>query len=414
MTYQSEVAVLNILMHNPEVSVDILPEYFSSTAHINLFKIIEEITHNGKEVEPSLIKLLAKNKNLDIGGEDYVDVIYTNSFSPSNLEDYITEIEEEYKKRKLYNIITYVRDGIHDGLPVDKIIDIVENDISSLRISSVTETEFLYSDADEFLLEIIEESKSGKLPGFSTGFSKIDAITSGIRPGNLWIIAGRPGQGKSAWMSNSARNTEYNKVIFSLEMSKREYLEREFSIGSGIPLLNIRARALSNREINKLQETAEVFKKRNDIIINTSTNGIISLEKSIRKYVRDNNVKIVYIDYIQLLVDRNMDATHALGRASRKLKQLARELGIGIVVLSQLHRGVESREDKRPILSDLRQSGNLEEDADLVAFLYRDEYYNQHTKDKGVMEFIIRKHRNGPIGTIFLKFNKDTTEITEE
>lgn len=414
MSYQAEIAVLSIFLKHPEEFITLPVDYFTTEVHRNIYKILEQITSEGKVIEPQIVRLYAEKQNKNIGGNDYLDTILSTPAFVDNLKDYIINLEQDYKIVKLHQLANDIKEALNSNLPPEKVEEAITERIERLKSSSIISSgEPLYSGIDDFINEIIKDAESGELPGYSTGFSSIDLITSGIRPGNLWIVAGRPGSGKSAWMTNSARLSPHNTVIFSLEMSKPEYLERELSIESGVPLLDIRVRALKQKDIKKLKEAVDRIKQRTDVILDVENDTLLSIEKAIRKYVNENDVKIVYIDYVQLLANRSMEAVHELGRISRKLKRLARSLCIGIILLSQLSRGVEAREDKRPILSDLRQSGNLEEDADLVAFLYRDEYYNQNTKHPGVMEFIIRKHRNGPVGTLYFKFDKDTTRIEE-
>jgi len=412
--HESEIAVLSILLKNQDLFYDFPEDLFSSEVNRNIYRIMKFIREDGKDIDPYLIKLIAKENNLNIGGDEYIDVLLSSQYSSRNFEDYIHDLERNYKKRKLFDLSLYIRDALIDDTSEDNVSDIIISEIEKLRSIGKVNIESLSDSSLDLFEKIAYEVENGILPGFSSGFQKIDAITSGIRPGNLWVIAGRPGMGKSSWLISSARNTDYNKIIFSLEMSKEEFLEREFSIGSGVPLIKIRSRSLSKKELDLVKDAATNFKNRDDIFLTTKVFGLSALEREIRSVVKHNDVKVVYIDYVQLLAERNNESTHEIGRISRKLKLLARELGIGIILLSQLNRNVELRDNKRPILSDLRQSGNLEEDADIVGFLYRDEYYDKNSKDKDVVEFIIAKQRNGPVGTLFLKMNKSTTEIYEE
>lgn len=221
----------------------------------------------------------------------------------------------------------------------------------------------------------------------------------------------------SASLVNMAMSiAENNKptLVFSLEMNKESLVERMLAIKTGIPITDIRLGLLNQAQLNKITEAIKELK---DLPIYIDSNFNASIEyilQTIRRYKKLYNVKVVFIDYVQLLAEREADQTAELGRISRGLKLLGNELNITVVLFSQLSRSVEERDDKRPILKDLRQSGNLEEDADIVIFLYRDEYYNRDTKSKGVVEWIIRKHRQGAIGSLFFDFEADTNKIKEQ
>jgi Replicative DNA helicase len=239
-------------------------------------------------------------------------------------------------------------------------------------------------------------------------------VVGGVAKGDLWIIGARPSMGKTALMCNSALQTarKGTKVLLlSLEMSRQAIIERMLAIETGIPVFNLRLGILDQKDVDKITATVNEIKNL-PIFINTKFVPDLSyVESIIRNKKSSENIDIVYLDYIQLLTARDEDSTQELGRISQKLKMLARDLDIGVCILSQLSRDLEKRPSKRPVMSDLRQSGYLEEDADLVAFLYRDEVYNPNTEFKNVMEFIIRKQRNGSIGTIPLTFESETNKI---
>jgi len=237
------------------------------------------------------------------------------------------------------------------------------------------------------------------------------------------IIAGRPGMGKTAVMCNSAvevakslqqEGKGQSVQIFSLEMNKIGLTERMVSMESGVPLADIRLGTISN---DQLQKVAETIKKLKDLPLYIDTNFDTDdqyFASMVRKYNKTKGTRIVFFDYIQLASERDANQTAEIGRFTRMGKILANELGITTILFSQLNRAVELREDKRPVLSDLRQSGNIEEDADLVMFLYRDDYYNQKSLNKGEMEHIIRKHRNGPTGSLWYNFGLDTLKVSKK
>jgi replicative DNA helicase len=223
--------------------------------------------------------------------------------------------------------------------------------------------------------------------------------------------------GKSAYMCNLALKTAKegkSVVIFSLEMTKEEVIERMISIESGVPISDLRFGFLNSAAIEKVHTTIDFLKTLNISIESSFISGIEYIVSTCKKLKRSKGLDVVFIDYVQLLAERNSESTHELGRISRLAKLEAKLMKVTFVILSQLNRGVELREDKRPNLADLRQSGNLEEDADIVILLYRDEYYEKNSKLKGLLEVIIRKNRDGYIGTLMNEFTGETNIIKEK
>jgi replicative DNA helicase len=237
--------------------------------------------------------------------------------------------------------------------------------------------------------------------------------------GKLWIIAGRPSMGKSASICNmmlSAAKSANGNLIFSYEMSKFDLIERFLGIETGINISDIHLGLLDQPKLDFIKNKIHEIKSL-PIYVDTYFSGNIGyVTSTIRRYKKLKDIKLVFLDYVQLMVDRGDNATHELGQISRELKLLANDLEIGIVLLSQLNRNVELREDKRPILADLRQSGNLEEDADIVAMLYRDDvYYKDKSKYPGTLDFILRKNRQtGMLGSVQLNFEDVTNRISDK
>jgi replicative DNA helicase len=265
---------------------------------------------------------------------------------------------------------------------------------------------------------IISRNDAPGIPGISTGLRGLDRVTAGKMGGDFWLIAGRPGMGKTALMCNMLlSDAKQNKkgIMFSLEMNKQLLVERMLSITTGIPLYpNIRMGDLNEVELGTIKESLNLFQT---YPLYLDTNFIASLEyleTMIRKYKHLKDIDIVYVDYIQLLAERESDQTHAIGRISRKCKLLAEELDITVVAASQLNRTLEGRQNKRPILPDLRQSGNLEEDGDIIVGLYRDKKYNLKTPDPNLMEAIVLKQRNGPTKTVYLDFKEETNKVKDK
>ena len=250
---------------------------------------------------------------------------------------------------------------------------------------------------------------NGTVTGIPTGFLDLDYRTAGLQPSDLILIAARPSMGKTALMLNLARNVAFKKnltmAIFSLEMSKEQLVNRMFSMESNVDGQKIRTGQMNDQEWEQLIESAGVIGRSSLIIDDTPGISIAELRSKCRKYKLEHGLSVVMIDYLQLMTGTGKASDsrqQEISDISRSLKSLARELSVPVIALSQLSRAVEQRPDHRPMLSDLRESGAIEQDADVVMFIYRDEYYNHDSEKKGITELIIAKQRNGPIGTVEL------------
>lgn len=269
-------------------------------------------------------------------------------------------------------------------------------------------------------MENIERAShnKGNVTGVATGFLDLDYRTAGLQPSDLILVAARPSMGKTAFVLNVAEYVAFKQnktvAIFSLEMSKEQLVNRLFSMESHVDSQHLRTGNLSDAEWEQLIESAAQIGKSNLIIDDTPGISISELRSKCRKYKLEHNLEMVIIDYLQLMSGsgRSTDSRQQeISDISRSLKALARELHVPVVALSQLSRAVEQRPDHRPMLSDLRESGAIEQDADVVMFIYRDDYYNKDTERKGIAEIIIAKQRNGPIGTVELVWLPDYTKF---
>ena len=250
--------------------------------------------------------------------------------------------------------------------------------------------------------------QKGTVTGIATGFLDLDYRTAGLQPSDLVLIAARPSMGKTAFVLNIAQHIAFKLdltvAIFSLEMSKEQLVNRLFSLQSSVDAQNLRTGQLNDEEWEKLIESAGVIGRSNLFIDDTPGISIAELRTKCRKLKLEHNLSIIIIDYLQLMSGsgRSDSRQQEISDISRALKGLARELHVPVVALSQLSRAVEQRPDHRPMMSDLRESGAIEQDADVVMFIYRDDYYNHDTEKKDIAEIIIGKQRNGPIGTVEL------------
>lgn len=419
---EPEIAVLNILINDPTryFELDGIKSFMlSSEANQIIFDEYGKQSLRGVAPDPTLLVHLldADGKLSRSGGAEYINYLKSQSINPINLQQYVSLVVDSYKARTLVETSAKISAAISSGASVDDVISDVRCTLDGLGTASAKNDTVLIGEIlSKSFEKIRERASSGELPGVKFLTSAVDLTTGGVMPGDLWIVAGRPGSGKSAVACNAALRCAKNGdavVIFSLEMPRQTINERLLAIESGVPITNIRLGLLKESDLEALNSAVTRLENL-PIYIDTNYNSTLEYILGVTKRLKNQkNVRIGFLDYIQLLAERNTEATHELGKISRALKLLANELGMGFVILSQLNRGVELRDDKRPILSDLRQSGNLEEDADVVAMLYRDDYYNSESKQKGILEFIIRKQRNGPSGIIALNFD-DSTNIVKE
>ena len=269
-------------------------------------------------------------------------------------------------------------------------------------------------------LEKIENAskQSGAVTGIPTGFTDLDYRTAGLQPSDLILVAARPSMGKTAFVLNIAQHVAFREAksvaIFSLEMSKEQLVNRLFSLESRVDAQALRTGNLSDADWEQLIEGAGIIGDSRLIIDDTPGISISEMRSKCRKYKLEQGLDIIIIDYLQLMSGSgrgNESRQQEISDISRSLKGLARELNVPVVALSQLSRAVEQRPDKRPMMSDLRESGAIEQDADVIMFIYRDDYYNKDTELKGISEIIIAKQRNGPIGTVNLAWLPQYTKF---
>lgn len=422
-TYNPRSAVLGTFLANGyevyNYAKDLKPEMFDTESEKLIYSVIHECSLQGLEPNPLIVSQMLKDRDQlqQAGGESYLTVLMDLRQPVKNMATLVNQIQNDYKSRRLREINARLPDALENTSNVNKVISdlhvALENmvsDISSPDVSKLNET------IGETLLKILERRKNPGIRGISTGMADVDNLTTGFNPGELWYIGSRPGHGKSALLLKTALNIakEGNGIlIFNREMSIDDVNERIISIISQVPLQDIRLGNIKEEQIGPLQYAEKIVEGLPIYIDNNFTRGIDYIIATIRKYHQLYDIKMVGIDYIQLIVERTTESVHLLGAASRAFKLLANELGITIMILSQLNREVEKREDKRPLMSDLRQSGNMEEDADIMIGLYRDEMYYPNSPAAGTLEFLIRKSRNGPTGMVLLRFDGETVNITD-
>ena len=400
----------------------ITSEDFYQSQYGVLFDAMLELYNEGKPVD--LVTLQERLREKDVPPEisslefvkDLLDAVPTSA----NVRHYATIVQEKSMLRKLIKVNEEIANTCY--LAKERTEDILEE--TEKKIFDLLQ----YRSTGDFVpikqvvlnaLDKIEKASKNKgtVTGIPTGFIDLDYKTSGFQPSDLILIAARPSMGKTAFVLNVAQNMAFKEgktvAIFSLEMSKEQLVNRLFSLESKVDSQALRTGNLTDEDWAKLIEGAAVVGKSNLIIDDTPGISIAELRSKCRKFKLEHNLGIIIIDYLQLMSGgkRSESRQQEISEISRSLKAVARELNVPVVALSQLSRAVEQRPDHRPMLSDLRESGAIEQDADVVMFLYRDDYYNHDTDKKGIAEIIIAKQRNGPIGTVELVWLPNYTKF---
>lgn len=390
-----------------------------------LFEAMVRLNAEGKNVDP--ITLSNKLSQMDIpsdsNGMEYVRELLNSSYTSANIKQYCDIVKAKALMRKLIKTSEDIVNSCYEGKePVDTLFDITEKKIFDIVQRRNTGDYVPISDVVMDAMNQIEAaSKSkGSVTGVATGFVDLDYYTAGFQPSDLILIAARPSMGKTAFVLNVADNICFRQkkaaVIFSLEMSKVQLVNRLLSQESNVDSQHIRTGQLQDQEWLSLMEGAGIVSESRLIIDDTPSISIAELRSKCRKYKLEHGIDIIIIDYLQLMTGNggNDSRQQEISDISRSLKALARELNVPVVALSQLSRAVEKREDHRPVLSDLRESGAIEQDADVVMFLYRDDYYNKETEKRDIAEVIIAKQRNGPIGTVELVWLSQFTRFANK
>lgn len=396
---------------------------FYSRQYGLLFDIMVDMNKQGVPVDE--VTLQAHFKDNDVPDElsslDFLRDVIAAVPSSTNAKHYAQIVAEKSLLRKLIKVNEEIASSCYSGKEETSVLleeteKKVFNLVQRRNTGDIVPIKQIVLDAME-QIETASKTK-GAVTGLSTGFIDLDRMTAGLHPSDLVIVAARPAMGKTAFVLNIAQHMAFRQnkkvAIFSLEMGREQLAQRLFSMESKVDSQNIRTGNLSDVEWQKLIEAMDVVAKSNMIIDDTSGITISELQSKCRKYKLEHGLDIVLIDYLQLMSGsgKNESRQQEISDISRALKGLARELKIPVIALSQLSRTVESREDKRPMLSDLRESGAIEQDADVVMFIYRDEYYNHDsTEHRGEAEIIIAKQRSGPVGTVKLAWLGQYTQF---
>ncbi len=404
---------------------------FYSKQYGVVFDAMVELNDEGKPVDPVTLQDRLKEKDVppETSSLEFIAALVTGLPTSANIKFYANIVAEKATLRKLIRLNEEIANTCYTGKEsLEVILEDTEKRIFELVQKRNTGEFVPIRQVVMNAMDKIEKASknTGNVTGLATGFIDLDYKTAGLQPSDLILVAARPSMGKTAFVLNIAQYMAFKSnqtvAIFSLEMSKEQLVNRLFSLESRVDSQHLRTGNLSDAEWEKLIESAGVIGKSNLIIDDTPGISISELRSKCRKYKLEHNLQIIIIDYLQLMSGsgRGSDSRQQeISDISRSLKALARELNVPVVALSQLSRAVEQRPDHRPMLSDLRESGAIEQDADVVMFIYRDDYYNKDTERKGIAEILIAKQRNGPIGTVelvwpLLKYKGKGKEILNE
>lgn len=387
-----------------------------------LFEAMVELYTENSPVDLVTLQNRLREKDVppEISSLEFAGELITAVPTSVNVKSYAEIVAEKAALRRLIKVNEEIASACYAGKDsVDEIMEDTEKKIFQVLQRKTNDDFVPIKDVVLNALDKIEAASrtKGNVTGHATGFIDLDYKTAGFQNSDLILIAARPSMGKTAFVLNIAEYMAFHSnetvAIFSLEMSKEQLVNRLFSLESRVEAQNLRTGNLSDSDWSSLIEAAGIIGKSNLIIDDTPGISVANLRSKCRKYKLEHNLGIIMIDYLQLMTgSRKAESRQQeISDISRSLKEIARELQVPVVALSQLSRAVEQRPDHRPMLSDLRESGAIEQDADVVMFLYRDDYYNHDTDKKNVAEVIIAKQRNGSIGTVELAWLPSFTKF---
>ncbi len=425
---EAEQAVVGSMLMDKEAvltsSEIIAGEDFYQSAYGVIFDTIVEIYNEGKPVDLVTLQTRLKEKDVpaEISSLEFVRDLVTAVPTSANVKYYAEIVAEKAMLRRLIKLNDEISSMCYLGKEsMEAVLETTEKKVFELVQKRNTGDFVPIKDVVLNALEKIElaSKTSGSVTGIPTGFLDLDYKMAGLQPSDLILVAARPSMGKTAFVLNIAQHVAFKAkkavAIFSLEMSKEQLVNRLFALEGQVDSQALRTGNLKDEEWEKLIESAGIIGKSKLIIDDTPGISISELRSKCRKFKLEHGLDLIIIDYLQLMTGRvggrSESRQQEISDISRSLKGLARELNVPVIALSQLSRAVEQRPDHRPMLSDLRESGAIEQDADVVMFIYRDDYYNKDTELKNVAEIIIAKQRNGSIGTVNLTWLPNYTKF---
>lgn len=397
---------------------------FYQTAYGVIFDSMVELFNEGKPVDLITLQERLKEKDVppEIASLEFVKNLLTEALTSANVKYHAEIVADKSMLRKLIRLNDEISNICYAGKEsLEAVLERTEKSVFELLQKRNTSDYVPIRQIVLNALDRIEKASKnkGSVTGLPTGFIDLDYKLSGLQPADLILVAARPSMGKTAFVLNIAQYVAFKKgrkaAIFSLEMSKEQLVNRLFSLESQVEAQTLRTGNMKDSDWEKLIESAGIIGQSKLIIDDTPGISVSELRSKCRKYKLEHGLDLIIIDYLQLMSGsvggRSESRQQEISEISRSLKALARELNIPVIALSQLSRAVEARPDKRPMLSDLRESGAIEQDADVVMFIYRDEYYNKDSEYKKQAEIIIAKQRNGPVGTVHLAWLGEYTKF---
>ncbi len=425
---EAEKSVLGAALLSKDALLDVVEivkagDFYDSN-HREIFEAIQDLYRRSAPVDALTVsEELKKRNSLEmVGGRAYIASLSSGTPTTSNATEYAKIVVESAAVRRLISTADdIVTKGYESSMDAGQMLDYAERGIFEI---SQSRQKGQYAHIKDVLLENIEiidraSQMDGGLTGITTGFKYLDSMTSGLQRSDLIILAARPAMGKTAFALSLALNAAVkggaSVMVFSLEMSKEQLGQRLLSMESKVSMQNLKTGRLERRDWDDINIALDVLSKANIHIDDTAGINIMEMKSKCRRLKGEEGLDLVVIDYLQLMTPegRADSRTQEISVISRNLKLLARELDCPVLVLSQLSRAPETRTDHRPMLSDLRESGSIEQDADIVIFLYRDEYYNEDTESPGECEVIVAKQRSGPTGTVKVTWLDKLTKFVD-
>ncbi len=423
---EAEQAVIGSILIDQEsistASEIVTPEDFYNRQYSTVYEAMLDLNREGKQIDIVTLqnKLREKEVPEELCSLDHMRDIIAAVPTSTHIRYYAGIVAEKSTLRKLIKASEEIESNCYEGKEgLDTILDDAEKKIFDMVQRKATDD---FVPIDQVVLSAVERIEAayrtgGTITGLATGFTDLDYMTSGLQPSDLVLIAARPSMGKTAFALNIAQYMAFRKnksvAVFSLEMSKEQLINRMIAMEGNIDATHLRNGKLDDSEWDKLAEAASIIGNSNLIIDDTPGIPVSVLRSKCRKYKLEKGLDCIFIDYLQLMSGdgRSESRQQAISEISRSLKSIARELNVPVVALSQLSREVEKRPDKRPIMSDLRESGAIEQDADVIMFIFREDYYDADTNRKNISDIIIGKQRNGPVGTVELAWMPEYTKF---
>ena len=427
--HEAEQSVIGAIFLEPQALITaseiLMPDDFYRTAHQKIFQTMIRLSDQGKAIDVVTVteELSAKKELEDVGGLSYLSELANAVPTAANIAHYAKIVEEKALLRRLIRTATKI---VEDGYTREDEVEVLLSEAEKKMMEVANRKNAGdFKHVKDVLVQTYDnieqlQFREGDVTGIPTGFRDLDRITAGFQRNDLIIVAARPSVGKTAFALNIAQSVAVkareNVAIFSLEMGADQLVMRMLCAEGNIDAQVLRTGALQEEDWRKLTIAMGSLSNAGIFIGDTPGVRVNEVRAKCRRLAQEHGLGMILIDYLQLIQGSGKPGENRqqeVSEISRSLKGLARELKVPVIALSQLSRGVEQRQDKRPMMSDLRESGSIEQDADIVAFLYRDDYYDKESESKNQIEIILAKQRNGPTGTVTLAFKKEYNKFLD-